>query len=72
MPGFDLTSQDPVSVEFGQSFGSTVITHTASQANDSFEPWLPSEFYPSGSVGLHALYPIFNKEPYILTMHMFM
>lgn len=43
-PGFDLTSQNLVSVEVGQFFGSTVIIRTASQAGDSFQPWLTSAF----------------------------
>lgn len=68
-PGFDLTSQDPVAVETPQYFGFTVITRTVSQADDSFQPWLTSAFWPSGSVGLQALYPIFNGEPYMITSH---
>lgn len=70
-PGFDLTSQNLVSVEVGQFFGSTVIVLKASQADDSFQPWLTSAFWPSGSVRFQALYPICDGESDNLTLHMF-
>lgn len=31
-----------------------VITHTASQTDDSFQPWLISALWPSGLIGLQA------------------
>lgn len=67
---FDLTSQNLVSFEVGQFFGSIVIC-TASQAGDSFQPWLTFAFWPSGSVRFQALYPICNGESDNLLLHMF-
>lgn len=43
-------------------FGLWVISRPASQADDSFQPWLISAFWPSGSVGLQALYPSSDGE----------
>lgn len=68
-PGFDLASRDRVSVEDGQSSpsGLRVITRTASQADDSFQPWLISAFWPNGSIRHQSLYPLCDGEPYLLT-----